>query len=114
MEIQQFTHDDRTEVRLKGELALSSSPELRKALLELVSSRTPYIVINLEAVPYVDSSGLATLIECMKGVNEYQGRLQLTGVNPRIWQLFELVRLDKAFEMQRGTDGPGVAEGTGG
>ena len=100
MEISLIQTDGAAELKLAGELDMKSSVELRKALRDLVSNRTPTIVVNLGAVPYVDSSGLATLIECMQGVRGYQGRLQLSGVNARNRAVFELARLDKVFDIR--------------
>ena len=101
MEIKQTDGDGRSEVTVSGDLDMQSSPELRKALLDLVRKRAPHIIINLQAVPYIDSSGLATLVECMQGTNRYKGRLQLIGVHKNIWPVFELARLDKVFDISR-------------
>ncbi len=103
MEVKQSDNDDTSELRVTGELDMHSSPELREVLRTLVQRKVPHIVVNLEAVSYIDSSGLATLVECMQGTNRYKGRLQLVGVNANIWPVFELARLDKVFEIQRET-----------
>lgn len=103
MEVTQAEGDGRSEVKVSGDLDMQSSPELRKVLADLVRKKAPRIIINLEAVPYIDSSGLATLVECMQGTNRYKGRLQLIGVNKNIWPVFELARLHKVFEISRNT-----------
>ena len=97
-----LTHDnDAARVKLSGELDIHSSPDLRKTLLDLVDRKPPSIVVDLEAVTYIDSSGLATLIECMRGVKTYQGELLLVGVNARIWPIFKLAGLDRVFDIRR-------------
>ena len=101
MEVRQSEHDGLSEVCVTGDVDMRSSPELREVLLDLVRREVARIVVNLEGVPYIDSSGLATLVECMQGTGRYKGRLQLVGVNADIRPIFELARLDKVFEIKR-------------
>jgi anti-sigma B factor antagonist len=97
MEFKLADDGDTTEVRVSGDLDMQSSPQLRKTLLALVARRVGRLVVNLEDVPYVDSSGLATLVECRQGVSQYGGKLELAGVNGHIRPVFELARLDQFF-----------------
>jgi len=101
MEVTLADSEGRSEVTVSGDLDMQSSPELRRMLSDLVRKNVPHIIINLEAVPYIDSSGLATLVECMQGTNRTKARLQLIGVNEKIWPVFELARLHKVFEISR-------------
>ena len=103
MEVTQTDGEGKSEVTVSGDLDMQSSPELRKVLTDLVRKKATHIIINLEAVPYIDSSGLATLVECMQGTNRTKARLQLIGVNERIWPVFELARLHEVCEIRRDT-----------
>ncbi len=88
-----------TELTLSGELDMSSSPRLRSVLLDVVDRRVGELVIHLDNVSYIDSSGLATLVECLQGMKRNHARLRLTGMNAKVRAVFELSRLDRVFEI---------------
>lgn len=82
-----------------GEIDINSSPGIKKAFDKLISSKTPKMVINLSKVTYVDSSGLATLVEILKNMRSYGGRMRLSNMSPKIKSLFEITKLEKLFEI---------------
>jgi anti-sigma B factor antagonist len=84
---------------IDGEIDINTSPSIKKQFDKLLSSRTPKIVVNLAKVTYVDSSGLATLVEILKSMRSYGGRLRLTNMSPKIKSLFEITKLEKLFEI---------------
>lgn len=84
-------------VVLGGDIDLSRSPELRAGLLELVKSRPARLIIDLAAVPYMDSSGVATLVEALQQQRRHQGRLLLSGLQPKVRSIFEIARLNMVF-----------------
>src|SRR3989338_332611 len=84
---------------IEGDVDINSSPDLKKIFDKLISKKTPKIVINLVKVPYVDSSGLATLVGILKDMRAYVGRMRLAHVSPKIKSLFEITKLDKLFEI---------------
>ena len=82
-----------------GEVDINSSPAVKKEFDRLIAAKTPRIVINLSKVTYVDSSGLATLVEILKNMRSYGGRLRLTNLSAKIKSLFEITKLEKLFEI---------------
>jgi len=84
---------------IDGEIDINTSPDIKKSFDKLISKKTPKIVINLSKVTYVDSSGLATLVEILKNMRAYDGRLRLTNLAPKIKSLFEITKLEKLFEI---------------
>ena len=83
---------------VKGEIDLHRSPELRTALLSLLQTRQPKkLILNLSAVPYMDSSAIAVLVESLKRVAKGGGKVYLTGLQPRVKGLLEIARLDTIF-----------------
>ena len=83
---------------IKGEIDLHRSPELRTVLLGLLASRSPKkLVLNLSAVPYMDSSAIAVLVESLKRVSKGGGKVYLTGLQPRVKGLLEIARLNTIF-----------------
>jgi len=82
-----------------GEIDINSSPGIKKNFDKLIAQKTPKIVVNLAKVTYVDSSGLATLVEILKNMKSYGGRLRLVNLSQKIKSLFEITKLEKLFEI---------------
>jgi len=89
---------------IDGEVDINSSPDIKKSFDKLISKKTPKIVINFSKVAYVDSSGLATLVELLKNMKAYSGRMRLVGLSPKIKSLFEITKLEKLFEIMNTED----------
>lgn len=85
-------------VRPEGEIDLSRSPAFRNHLVSL-QSREPVgrLVVDLQGVPYMDSSGLATLVEAMQMALRRNTRLVLCGLQDRVQSIIEIAKLDKVF-----------------
>ena len=90
---------DLTVCHIDGEIDINSSPMIKKSFDKLISQKTSKIVINLSKVTYVDSSGLATLVEILKNMRSYGGRMRLVCMSSKIKSLFEITKLEKLFEI---------------
>lgn len=86
-------------VHLSGEVDLNVSPTLRTELQDLAATKAPLIVIEMSNVPYIDSSGVATLVECLQRVSRYKGSLRLCNLTNRARGVFEISRLDTVFSI---------------
>jgi anti-sigma B factor antagonist len=85
---------------ISGDVDLATSPELRKALLrELREARMPRVILNLRAVRYIDSSGVASLVEGLKVSRDVGARLILFGLNTTVREVLQLSKLVKIFEI---------------
>ena len=85
---------------ISGDIDLSTSPELRKPLLrELRELRTPRVILNLKAVRYIDSSGVASLVEGLKASRDVGSRFILFGLNTTIREVLQLSKLVRIFEI---------------
>ncbi len=87
-------------VALTGEVDLSWSPDARKAILETLAARTPTLV-DLSAVTYIDSSGVASLVEGYQNARKTGVEFGLIGVSPAALGVLELARLDKVFPIYK-------------
>ena len=83
---------------IEGEVDLYRSPEVRKNLLNLLNETPSKLAVNLSKVSYIDSSGLATLIEAYQKINRAGGEFALIGINNAIKSIFEISRLDRVFK----------------
>lgn len=90
---------DAAVVVLAGEVDLHHTPEVHKALITACQQEPKRLVINLESVSYLDSSGIGTLVEIFRRVNGYGGKLALCGLSDRVHSVFEITKLDKFFKI---------------
>ena len=89
-----------TVVDVKGDIDLYNSPEVRKVILEeLKDKRTSRLVVNLSQVRYIDSSGVASLVEGLKISKSLGSRFMLYGLSPAAREVLELSRLIRVFEV---------------
>jgi anti-sigma B factor antagonist len=92
--------DKTTILDLSGDIDLANSPAVRKALLkELRDNRTPRVVMNLSNVRYIDSSGVASLVEGLKAARDVGSRFILFGLSTSAREVLQLSRLLKIFEV---------------
>ncbi len=83
---------------LAGEVDLSHSPALRKALMELMFERRA-VVVDLSAVTYVDSSGVAGLVEAYQMARTNGTRFVLAAISDPVRRVLQLARLDRVFSL---------------
>jgi anti-sigma B factor antagonist len=86
-------------LRLKGRLGIDSSPALRDRFLAMLRSQSPKtLVVDLAEVSYIDTSGVATLLEALKWARNRQTTLCLKGLQGRPLHLFEVAGVLPLFE----------------
>ena len=90
--------DDAIFLSMRGEIDLHNSSEIRKVVLALLAKHKPKrLVFNLEAVPYMDSSAIAVLVEALQKMRKTGGKVYLSSLQPRVKGLLEIARLDSIF-----------------
>jgi anti-sigma B factor antagonist len=91
---------DVTILDLTGDITLFNSPEIRKALITLLKdNRVPQLFVNMTGVKYVDSSGIASLVEGLKIAREQGSRFVLYGLSRPAITVLELTHLLRVFEV---------------
>ena len=83
-------------VRLAGEVDLHSSPKAREAILASLKQKSP-LLVELSAVTYMDSSGVASLVEGYQTAKKLGLEFGLVAVAPAAMNVLKLARLDKVF-----------------
>ena len=86
----------RTVVALSGEIDMEEAPKVRRALLDVMKQKRD-ILVDLSQVTYIDSSGIASLIEGLQAARKQKNDLALVSVSQRARRVLELARLDKVF-----------------
>src|SRR5262245_3295514 len=88
-----------TVVTVYGELDVATAPELRERLIELVNDGRTRIVLVLDGIDFLDSTGLGTIVGVLKRARTHDGDLRLVCTETRITRLFEITGLDKAVPL---------------
>lgn len=86
-------------VKVVGEVDMHSSPGLRTELLKVINGNISVVVVNLAEVPFMDSSGLATLVEALQVTRQKDVKLKLVNLSERVWSVFKIARLDTIFKI---------------
>jgi anti-sigma B factor antagonist len=99
MKVQVRTQDNNTIIECTGEVDLYTSPKLREALLKEMAGAQTNVLINMSGVSYIDSSGIATLVEGLQLSQRTQTRFGLFGLRSNAKSVLELARLTKVFSI---------------
>ncbi len=84
---------------LSGDVDLGHAPAVRAALLKALETR-PVLVVDMGDVSYIDSSGVACLVEAYHKSRQNNGRLALARVSPAALRVLQLARLDRVFPLR--------------
>jgi len=82
-----------------GEIDLNTSPQLRKILQETLKNNKLPILIDLENVRYMDSSGLATLVEIFQQTIKQKRKFSIFSLTDTVKNVFSITRLDEIFSI---------------
>ena len=89
---------------VSGEVDVATVPRLREQLHGLVAQGDTSIVVDLDAVDFLDSTGLGVLVGALKRVRSSGGELYLVCTQPRIRKVFEVTGLTKVFSIHDSVD----------
>jgi anti-sigma B factor antagonist len=89
--------DGVTVVAVEGEIDVYTAPRLRDRITELVGEGTYQLVVDLEGVDFLDSTGLGVLVGGLKKVRAHGGTLQLVCTQDRLLKIFRITGLAKVF-----------------
>ena len=93
------TRDSATIIQPQGDVDLASSPIFRERLQEAQDQAQAKLVIDLSSVQYMDSSGVATLVECLQNSRKDGIPLVLCQLHERVLSVFQIARLDGVFDI---------------
>jgi anti-sigma B factor antagonist len=89
-----------TIVDVVGDITLYNSPDMRKMLIDLLKTqRKPRVIVNMLNVKYIDSAGVASLVEGLKIARDLKSTFALFGLSRTAREVLELTRLIKVFEV---------------
>ena len=86
-------------VEATGDIDLNHSPAFQSGLAEVLHRQPSGIIVDLSAVAYMDSSGVASLVKLLARSRQAKATLRLAGMNDRVRSIFETTRLDRVFDI---------------
>lgn len=89
---------------ITGEIDLYNAPEIKDIINKLIEEKKYNVIINLEHVTYIDSSGIGALISSLSNLKKYQGGLKIINVFASVRKVFELTKLTSFFEIYDAED----------
>ena len=110
LEIPDTDVDGWTVVAASGEIDVATAPTMRDRLGELVEGGTVRLVVDLEDVDFIDSTGLGVLVGALRRARAESGDLRLTCTNSRILKVFEATGLHEVFTIGASVDEAIAAE----
>ena len=91
-------HPNTSIIDIEGDLDLRGAPALRKLLFQALTD-SPKVVLNLTEIRYMDSSGIAVMIEALKNSQRLKREFALFGMNPRAHAVFTLTHVIQLFQV---------------
>jgi len=104
LDLETSAHGNTSVVSLRGEIDVYTAPRLRQALIDLVSGGATDIVVDMDKVDFLDSTGLGVLVGGLKRVKSNEGDLRLVVTQDRIMKIFDITGLSKVFPMYDSLD----------
>ena len=99
-----YTKDGIEVVDVEGEIDISTAPRLRELLTALASTDNCQLIVNMDQVEFLDSTGLGVLVGGLKRVRAHDGSLDLACTQERLLKLFRITGLTKVFGIHETVD----------
>jgi anti-sigma B factor antagonist len=104
LEINVTRRGDNCVVALEGEIDIYTAPRLRDALVEATAEQCANVIVDLEQVAFIDSSGLGVLVGALRRAKEREHTVVLVCTRESILKIFRITGLDKVFPIFSGLD----------
>lgn len=91
-------------LELGGEIDMKCSAALKAKFAELYKQNPQVLVVNMEKVEFLDSSGLASLVGALKWCRQNDSEFKLAGLCKRVKSIFEICKLESIFQIYDSED----------
>jgi anti-sigma B factor antagonist len=99
MDIQKRVEGDIAVLCLEGRLDLSSASLLKETSKDILANQSKKMILNLDKVDFINSSGLGALVSVLKEVRNNQGSMKLTNLAPYVKEIFDITQLSNIFDI---------------
>lgn len=97
LEIKSERNSDVCTVTLEGEIDVYTAPRLKEELVSVVESGCPNVIVDMQNVGFIDSSGLGVLVSALRRARERDGVVRIVCTRENILKIFRITGLDKVF-----------------
>ena len=104
LEVETSKRGDCDVLTLRGEIDVYTAPRLRQAIIDLVEGGARRIVVDMQAVDFLDSTGLGVLVGGLKRVKIQEGELSIVTGQDKILKIFDITGLNKVFSIHDSLD----------
>jgi anti-sigma B factor antagonist len=84
---------------VSGEIDIATAPSLRERLHSMLADDSQRLVVDLDDVGFLDSTALGVLVGALKRARTEGGEVRIVSTQPRVRKVFEITRLDSAFDL---------------
>ncbi len=99
MDIQKRLEGNVAVLCLHGRLDLTSASSLKEVSKEVLAGEAKNMILNMDKVDFINSSGLGALVSILKEVRNSQGNMRLTNLAPYVKEIFDITQLTNIFEI---------------
>ncbi|SEN82052.1 anti-sigma B factor antagonist [Amphibacillus marinus] len=99
LNVEVVEQDQSTTLVLTGEIDAYTAPILKESLLPLTKTANAEVIVDLEQVNYMDSTGLGVFISALKSAKEHDSKLKLIQLQERVHRLFKITSLDSIIDI---------------
>lgn len=104
LDVETTTRGNASVLTLRGEIDVYTAPRLRQAIVDVVDGGAQRVVVDMEKVDFLDSTGLGVMVEGLKRIKGRNGDLSIVATQDKILKIFDITGLNKAFAMYRSVD----------
>jgi anti-sigma B factor antagonist len=99
LDVETTPRGNATVLTLRGEIDVYTAPRLRQAIVDVVDGGAQHVVLDMEKVDFLDSTGLGVMVEGLKRISGRAGTLSVVATQDKILKIFDITGLNKAFGM---------------
>jgi anti-sigma B factor antagonist len=110
LDVESGSIDGAALLTLRGEIDVYTAPRLRQAIIDLVDGGANRIVVDMEKVDFLDSTGLGVLVGGLKRVKMKEGSLSIVTKQDKILKIFDITGLNKVFAIHSTVEAAAAGE----
>jgi anti-sigma B factor antagonist len=104
LDVETSIRGETTVLTLRGEIDVYTAPRLRQAIVDIVDGGAQRLVVDMEKVDFLDSTGLGVMVEGLKRMKGRDGTLSVVATQDKIVKIFDITGLNKSFDIFHSVD----------
>jgi anti-sigma B factor antagonist len=100
--VMKYQTRDEADVKIiscQGRMDANSSPQFKEYLKHLIEQGQTQLIISMDEVEFLDSSGLGALVACLRKAKDKKGDIKISGLLPEVRSIFDMTRVSRLFDI---------------